>query len=200
MAELQQNRYDQLLRRVGDLKGPGSKVNDALGELFPMIDVENVPAELLILMGSRLCMGTAAFAAGGVGNFAQVFLRNPGASGSLLRLVSVSAWSSGQTTLVLGPTQNSSTPVGNRAFVDGRIFGEGTVGIIQGRNNFLAAGSTFFRIRLRAQVAAIWEPPTGMAVITPGTAFSVGTETDDESLEVGFLWVERVAQPSELNL
>ncbi len=45
--ELQQNRYDQLIRRVGGIIGPGSKVVEALGELFPVIDVENVPGELL---------------------------------------------------------------------------------------------------------------------------------------------------------
>ena len=39
MSQLQQSRYDQLLRRVGDLKGPGSKVNDVLHELFPMFDL-----------------------------------------------------------------------------------------------------------------------------------------------------------------
>jgi len=57
VTELQQNRYDQLLRRVGDLKGPGSKVNDVLQELFPTIDVENVPGELLFLMGTHIGLG-----------------------------------------------------------------------------------------------------------------------------------------------
>jgi len=88
VTELQQNRYDQLLRRVGDLKGPGSKVNDVLQELFPTIDVENVPGELLFLMGTRIGWGGASKAAA-AGKKAAIQLFNPIGSGQLVTVSTV---------------------------------------------------------------------------------------------------------------
>jgi len=200
LTALNQNRYDQLLRRVGDLKGQGSKVNDALTELFPMIDVENVPAELLLLAGSRLCMGNIVFAAGGAANFVHTFLRNNAGSGTIIRLVCVSIMSANAHLVNFGPSQNSSTTGGSRAFTDTRVFGEGTVGILQGANNLLAASTRFFSIQLEANKSVIFQPPTAIGVISPGNSFQVGSDFANVALNVSYLWMERQAQPSELNL
>ena len=200
MSQLNQNRYDQLLRRVGDLKGPGSKVNDALTELFPMIDVENVPAELLVLSGTRLAMGTIFLGAGGAGFFSKAMLRNPGQSGALIRVLVVNARLSVAGNILLGPSQNTFGTAGTQAFADGRVFGEGTVGRVLGLNNDLVAGSTFFRIRDQVIEGVNWQPPVAPMVISPGTALEVSAGSDNVAIAVSFLWVERVAQPSELNL
>ena len=199
MTVIQQNRYDQLLRRVADLKGPGSKVNDALTELFPMIDVENVPAELLLLYGTRLCMGTVLEAAGGATFISHAILRNPGNSGFLGRLIEINI-SSTAGNLVFGPTQNSAAASGTSAFADGRVFGEGTALKTQGDNNLLVVGSTFWVANTDADNTYVWHPPVGIGVITPGTGFQVTNNADNTALRVNFLWVERQAQPSELNL
>jgi len=199
LTALNQNRYDQLLRRVGDLKGPGSKVNDALTELFPMIDVENVPAELLLLSGSRLCMGRASLAAGGATFFSTMLLRNSGGTGVVARLIAVNVTSeSGQ--LVMGPTLNSNTLLGGEAFADTRVFGEGTALKIQGNNNSLVTGPAFWNPATDASDSYNWEPPAAIAVIAPGAAFSVGNQTSNLGMTVSWLWIERQAQPSELNL
>lgn len=200
MSELQQNRYDQLLRRVADLKGPGSKVNDVLGELFPTIDVENVPSELLLLMGSRLCMARTQTAAGGAGNFGIHLLRNAAGSGALGTLLALSVGGSAASNFNIGPTLNSGTPAGTRAFVDTRIFGQGTALVTMADNNSLVIGSNFFAFQSNASGQAWFVPPKGMAVVAPGTAFSVSNGTANQTLDVSWLWVERVAQPSELNL
>ena len=200
MTQLQQNRYDQLLRRVGDLKGPGSKVNDVLTELFPMIDVENVPAELLLLSGARLCMGTISETAGGALNFVHTFLRNPADSGVIIRLISVSIFSADAHAVNFGPSLNSATAGGARAFTDTRVFGEGTVGITQSDNNLLAAAVRFFQIQLQANVNQIFEPPAAIGVIAPGSSFGVGSDFANSALNVSYLWLERVAEPSELDL
>ena len=199
MSEIQQNRYDQLLRRVADLKGPGSKVNDALGELFPMIDVENVPAELLVLGGSRLAIGRVVLPAN-VGFFANAFLRNNTGSGVLGRVEQVAVWSSVAQNIVIGPTQNSSVASGNRGFLDGRVFGEGTALVTQGNNNFGVIGSDFFRVAVDGVNTTFWTPPSAAMVISEGTALSVSAGTNNTTIQVGFVWIERVAQPSELNL
>jgi len=199
LTALNQNRYDQLLRRVGDLKGPGSKVNDALTELFPMLDVENVPAELLLLQGSRLCMASVPIGAGGPGFFSTVILRNSGGSGALGRLIEVHV-ESASTTVVFGPTQNSNSAAGARAFADTRVFGEGTVLVTQGNNNLLALGSDFWRVNTNPQGTYVWRPPAAISVIAPGGGFQVTNNSADVALQVNFLWIERQAQPSELNL
>jgi len=200
LSEIQQSRYDQLLRRVADLKGPGSKVNDALNELFPMIDVENVPAELLLLAGTRLCLGTVAIGSGGAGNFTHTFLRNPGGTGAIARLLLVAVWSSVVQTFHFGITQNSDDAAGDTAFADGRVFGEGTVLQTQGNNNLLVTGPTFFRKRHDANFDTVFEPPVAAAVLSPGTAFIVSSDTSNSGHNASFVWIERVAQPSELNL
>ena len=83
MTELQQNRYDRLLRRVGGLIGAKSMVNDALGELFPMLEVENVPGELLALLGTQLGWCSASLGPS-VGNFNHHQLFNPADSGVVI--------------------------------------------------------------------------------------------------------------------
>ena len=198
MTVIQQSRYDQLLRRVADLKGPGSKVNDALTELFPMIDVENLPAELLLLSGSRLCMASGSLASN-VGFFTQMFLRNPTGSGVVARLIMIECVISAQT-IVFGPTLNSSTALGGEAFADTRVFGEGTALKLQGNNNFGSAGSTFWQQRALVDLTLTWAPPGGIAVIAPGAAFSAGPLLNNQSFTASWLWIERQAQPSELNL
>jgi len=85
VTQIQQNRYDALMRRVGDLKGPGSKVNDVLEELFPVIDVERVPGELLALMGTRIAAAGSTIA--GVADVQQrIQLFNPVGSGKLIAI------------------------------------------------------------------------------------------------------------------
>jgi len=199
LTQLNQNRYDQLLRRVGDLKGPGSKVNDALTELFPMIDVENVPAELLLLSGSRLCMGTVILTAGGAAMFGTVLLRNNAGTGVIARILMIDVGSASGT-LVLGPTLNSAAAAGAEAFADTRVFGEGTALKIQGSTNNLVFGSNFWNPLTDASGRYTWEPPAAIAVIAPGAAFSIGNATANLGITVNLLWIERQAQPSELNL
>ena len=199
MSELQQNRYDQLLRRVGDLKGPGSKVNDALTELFPMFDVENVPSELLLLMGSKMAMGRVTQTPGGASFFSFALLRNNGGSGVIARVTSVRVFSTTIQRFVIGPTLNSDSASGNTAFTDGRVFGEGTALVTQGNNNALTFGSDFYRVAVQTG-DTVWSPPGAGMIITPGTALSVSAGATNTDIQVSFTWIERAAQPSELSL
>jgi len=199
LTQIQQNRYDQLLRRVADLKGTGSKVNDALTELFPVIDVENVPIELLLLSGTRLCMGRIQIAAGGATFFSQTLLANPAGSGVLATIIDVSVIPDTSVEIVMGPSQNNLTPGGQTAFLDTRVFGEGTVCQLQGVNNLLVTGSDFYRFNATAG-GAFHGMPSPFAVLAPGGRFMVSAGSADVALTVSFLWKERVAQPSELNL
>lgn len=164
-----------------------------------MFDVENAPAELLVLGGSRLCMGSAVLAAGGAGTFIQIFLANPADSGVIARVISVGFVTASSQTILIGPTQNSAAAIGNSAFIDSRVFGEGTVCGLQGVNTNLTAGVAFFQFTLPNNEFVLFEPPPAISVIGPLGRFSVGGD-ENEALTVSFIWLERVAQPSELNL
>lgn len=199
MSEILQSRYDQLVRRVADLKGGGSKVNDALTELFPMFDVENVPPELLLLMGSRLALGGENLGAPGAGNLNIVMLRNPGDSGSIITVLEIRASSSTTQRFVWGPTQNTFPTAEPTALTDTRIFGEGTVGQVLSDVG-VVAGPSFGHTHVLANTSLVLAVPRGLAVLGPGAAFAVGNAAANTTLATAFTWVERVAQPSELNL
>ena len=163
-----------------------------------MIDVENVPSELLLLSGSRLCMGRGTIT-GDALEFGQSMLRNPGGTGAILRLMLISVFSTTAQTITIGPTQNTYALSGVEAFSDGRIFGQGTVGKVL-LESLLTIGSNFFHFQVNGADTVFFRPPVAFSIITPGTAFSVSTTNDVTQLDVSYFWVERVAQPSELNL
>lgn len=199
MTELQQNRYDQLLRRVGDLKGPGSKVGNALADLFPVLDVENVPAELLLLMGSRLCMGRITIAAGGAGNFSQAILNRP-SSNAIGRVIAVTISGGTAQQYLFGPTQQGAGPLaGSQGFSDTRVFGQGTIFQVTGFNNLLVGGGGLYGVRVPVGESENFIIPNGMGVLGPTGGFAVSCTAANSILEAHFLWVERTAQPSELN-
>jgi len=196
-SELQQNRYDQLVRRVGGIVGPGSKVSEALTELFPTLDVENIPSELLLLSGTRLCVGRG-FLSALAANIGQVMLRMPGQSGNIGSILQITVFSPTAQAIALGPTQNTYAGNGVEAFSDGRVFGAGTVGQVL-TDRLLVIGSNFMHHQVNGTDAIVITPPRAMSVITPGNAFSVSATIVNVDFEVSFLWTERQAEQSELN-
>lgn len=202
MAELQQNRYDRLIRRVGGIVGVGSMVSDALSELFPMIDVERVPSELLALQGTHLagCSvesgGTAA-----VNNQHQVF--NPVGSGHLITVTHALVASATTQILFFGlASATLATVIANPRFRDGRVSDITPVG--QNRVATLAAATpSTYRVQVNggAGIASfLLDDPNDLAVLPPGFGFQVSTSTVNTSLVTSFFWRERPAERSELNL
>lgn len=199
-SALQQNRYDQLIRRVGGIIGPGSKVNEVLSELFPVISLEELPAELLILGGTDICVGAATItgAAGETGR-AQVF--NPVGSGRILTveqaLISISAGSVIRMATTVTPL---ATGLGTEVFRDrrrpvdtrpgGQIRSESTVALTDANWSFNALTNTIISVT----------DPNGLAVLPPGSAFEVGPGTVALTLRLTLTWRERNALESELNL
>jgi len=198
VTELQQNRYDQLLRRVGDLKGPGSKVNDVLQELFPTIDVENVPGELLFLMGTRIGWASTSVSPGG-GNFAGIQLFNPADSGQLITVSGMDLSMNSTGALTYGIV-NSTLPINTDIprFRDSRV-GIGPTGIAELRTSTSPVAPASGRIRAVANVNTHVGDRNGVCVLTPGFGLSVVAGTVAVLLDVTFYYRERVAEPSELN-
>lgn len=202
MTEIQQNRWDQLLRRVGGLLGPGAKVKDALTELFPMFDVENMPGELLRLGGVRLCLGGGQLA-GVVAQSATAVLENPPDSGILATLERVDVGTATASPVRWG-VQNgfraTATALGTEDFRDVREFApdQPVLNVRQVVELALANGTC--QSHLRTNDHLILDPPNGVCVLPPGTSFEIGLAAQDVQLFYSFSWRERVAEQSELNL
>lgn len=200
MAELQQNRYDQLIRRVGGIIGVGSMVSEAIGELFPMIDVERVPGELLALMGTGIAWGRV-IAAADVGENTRVQLFNPEGSGKIIAVSSLYVQAAAADAIemgILGVALTSLSAVPR--FRDSR-FGTTLlpVGELRQDTNVGATPATF-RVHALDTVFTKIEDTNGVAVLTPGFGLVLSTVSVNRSLRASFVWRERAAEPSELNL
>ena len=196
MTELQQNRYDALLRRVGDLKGPGSKVNDVLQELFPTLDVENVPGELLFLMGTRIGWGAAAKTPT-AGKKAGIQLFNPAGTGQLVTVSQVLVGGGSTQLISFGDVSTAlATNTGVARLRDSRI-GTNTDGVSQLRTSPDAVGLVSGQVRVPGGNTFALIDGNSVTVLAPGTGMSVISQTDKD-LTVTFFYRERVAEPSEL--
>jgi len=199
MTEIQQGRYDALLRRVGDLKGPGSKVNDVLEELFPMFDVEKLPAELYRLANIDLCMG-GAFLAATVAQAGRGQLLNPAGSGKVMTVTQVGCSTVDNGTFRWGRqdvphTSNFSTQI----FRDVRHpLGNLPTGQIRGQTSVALANANG-QIRHLSNTPFVLKDENGVTVLTEGTGFEIGTDDLNFDFNFYFYWRERVAEPSELN-
>lgn len=202
VTELQQNRYDQLLRRVGDLKGPGSKVSEVLTELFPVLDVENVPGELMILSAYDLAFGGAA-RAGAAGEQGRVQIFNPVGSGKIMTvtkmLVSVSLgqdirWGISNVALDTAPQLQFFRDTRKDPFKPSLPTGQ-----IRTQSSVAAAPATC-RIAVLIGDSFTLEDVNGLAVLSAGFGLEVGTTTLATEITACFYWRERTAEPSELNL
>jgi len=198
--EIQQNRYDQLIRRVTGSIGPGSKVAETITELFPMIDVENLPPELLVYAGWNAAFRSTAI--GGVAgneNASQLF--NPAGSGKIIVLTKVYVRSS--VISVVNFTTSTTPLTSSNGFGVLRDFRatSGVPAAAVGNTRVqtgisIAAGGTLF---IRSDRTMELEDVNGLAILIPGTGWSIGTITQNTALTVSYFWRERVAEQSELN-
>ena len=197
--EVQQTRWDRIIRRVSGSIGPGSRVSETLSELFPMIDVEQIPGELLLLGGTQMAMGQinqAALAA----NFTQAQLLNLGDSGNLITITQIRVSSSTAQLCRFGPTLTAFTIAGAQAIRDTRRPpAEAPVGRVRG-DRLVAAGPNFFTGQLNGTDDLVLQDPNGIAVISPGAGFIVSAGLVNTNLICSFLWRERPAEQSELSL
>jgi len=199
VTEIQQGRYDTLLRRVADLKGPGSKVNDVLEELFPMFDVENLPDELYRLANIDLCMGGGAI--GAVASQAgRGQLLNPAGSGKIITLTQAAFSVRATSTIRWG--RNDTVQTGNlstQIFRDVRhSLGNLPTGQIRFESSVALANANG-QVRALADTAFVLKDENGIAVLTEGTGFEIGTNVLNIATNFYFYWRERVAEPSETN-
>ena len=197
--EVQQNRWDQLIRRASGSIGPGSRVAETIAELFPMFDVENMPAELLFLSGTKIAMGASLLGASvAENNHHQLF--NPADSGHLLTLTDVYLSTVTASGVMLWEASLASAPlttdVGNNPLRDTRL-GVAQLPVGQIRNDQSAGGvATQLSFRVENPPFHI-QPKNSIAVLFPGTGITFVSEIVNFDSSVSFFWRERAFLQSE---
>jgi len=197
--EIQQTRYDRLLRRVAGIIGPGSKVSEVLTELFPTIDVENMPAELLILMGTKTCFGggTITSIAGQQPKFG---LFNPAGSNTIITLTDVYETHTVANNIVRWGfnTNQLATRIATQVFTDTRNpLVQQPVGQVS-NESAVALANAFGQVRLDADFLFHLEGKNDIAILRPGIGFEIGGSTPLTQMLVTFYWRERPMETSEL--
>ncbi len=198
--EVQQTRWDRIIRRVSGSIGPGSRVSETISELFPVLDVERVPGELLVLGGTKLMVAGVVQPAV-VGEAAKVQLFNPIDSGTLVIPTTILLHTDTSQFLFFGlvglalanrptnpNTRDSRLGVLNRAVGEARI--ESTVPVIP----------TIARVFVVADTNVTLTDPNGLAVLAPNSGLQFTGTGLNRAVAATFFWRERPAQESELSL
>ena len=198
--EVQQTRWDRIIRRVSGSIGPGSRVGETLSELFPVLDVERVPGELLILGGTRLAWGGAT-RAGVAAEFAKCQLFNPAGSENIITItrIDVDIEAAG---LLRMSTQifELATDVGTSAFRDSRFpVGDTPLGVIRSESTAVII-TIFNQYLLETGVSFNFADENGIAILAPGTGLTIGPAAANINITAEFWWRERPAETSELSL
>jgi len=199
VTEIQQNRWDQLIRRAANVVGGASQVNDTLNELFPVIDVERVPGELLALSGMRLCWaGTQLVASPAEFNHHQIF--NPVDSGALIVITQVDMFALTTTSFrftngiaVLATLAGNERRRDTRQGIDADVLGQNRT------DQSAVSGGLDFRIRAVASGSVNVKDDNGIAILFPGTGLTITADTTNIISAVHFMWRERTFEPAEVN-
>ncbi len=199
MTEIQQNRYDQLIRRVNNIVSAGSMVGDALNELFPTIDVENVPGELLALLGTRIGLGGSSIT-GVAAEFAKAQLFNPADSNLIVAVTgvrvsvtttSIITWGTTDTLFTSNPdvevVRDTRGGASIKPTASVRILSDGTV------------GPANMPLNLLANSILEWTDPNAIVVLAPGTGVTFTNTNSNVTTQFTFMWRERNAEAAELN-
>jgi len=198
-SEIQQNRYDRLIRRVAGIIGPGSKVSEVLTELFPVLDVESVPAELLILAGTNTSFGGGTIL-GVAGQSARMGVFNPAGSNTICTLtdVYVTSNASGETVRWGLSITELATQTAVELFTDTRnALVQRPVGRI-GQESSVALAPATGQIRTLANTPFHLEGKNEICTLRPGIGFQIGLTTNALRINCAFYWRERPMESSEV--
>lgn len=200
--EVQQTRWDRIIRRVSGSIGPGSRVSETLSELFPVIDIERVPGELLLLGGTRL--GLAGFP---VNAAAAVFpgsqISNPAESGTIITITRAIVSSNVNDVILWGTVHGllaTALPNSARLRDTREVFPTQAVGLLRIDTALGAPVDSIGQVEVLADSPLILEGENSETVLAPGTQFTVGGSIADATLRATFYWRERPAEESELSL
>ena len=198
--EIQQTRYDRLIRRVAGIIGPGSKVGTVVTELLPVLDVESVPGELLKLAGTQLGFGGGRIV-GAAAQCPAAMVRNPDESGLLITVTDIYlSTSTGAITRFLGGLQTAALTggVSTQIFRDTRDFSPNLPTGAISQESAVALGGATIQFRTLSDANLHIHAENGICVLQPGWGIRFAADVAASSMTYSFFWRERPAQQSEL--
>jgi len=203
MPEIQGGRWDSLLRRLFSIKE--QTIAPSLApEIQPYAIVQEFTPEMYLLRGERLAIGRANQGGGGAATRSRIQLLNPAGSQSLVIIESiwVDLFTSTddillfQTNPVVVYATASNTEHSRdmrQPLSPGRLVGE----IHQTATGAIPTGNIIATRRHVANVGELFEIPF---VLSPGTELTATMSADNQPINVTFVWRERAAEGSELNV
>ena len=199
MGRVQTGVFDNLIRRLFSIKGGGSELSETLGDVFPTLDLENLPMELLLLRGWHSFTGFLAVAgvAAQATGLQLINIAVPGNSIVVLDKVIIRAEITNN--LSFGVNLAPFTTTINTQNIDTRNPQQFNAIARIGSSQDALAAATSGSIRPVAAIDMILEAPSGLAVLAPGSAFSLISGVDNSDLTVTFFGRERQVEPSELS-
>ncbi len=197
MGRLQTARLENLIRRWGSIKGPGSVLSESLGDVFPTLDLENLSPELQALAGWFPFFGFVTV----IGVSAQTTgasVINPANSGAIVVVDYVNIRRETGGVVGVGANVPLFTPTLNGLRRDTRL--QATTGIARiGANANVGAHVDAMQFRMTSNVDRELVLPNGVAIVSPGEQFAVINGTANNDLTVSFSGRVRLAEPSELS-
>ena len=185
------------------LVGEGAIVTSVLPDVFPVIDMEAMQPDGWRLAGWRTCAGNESRIPG-AGLTPEVALENITTTGTLAVVEQIFVTASIDANIQIGMNTAGSVLAGVsngfKTFRDRREPVSPPVPILSvTEGDAIPTGFRFFRALVLARSPMIYEPPAGMAVLSPGSMIIVQSVTADAILHVNYSWRERAIEPSETN-
>ena len=198
MGRIQTARHDGLLRRLFSIKGGGSLMPESLEDAFPTLPLEGGPIELLKLAGWGLGF-SGALRTSPVGQTVGWQLFNPPDSGMIVVPTRAFFTVDAQGIIFLGVTTVALATAATGRFRDTRGDASARTTALVRTGNAPASPTNAIRLRPRADIQQTIDDSDGLAVLAPGTGLTFVSVATNLTIECGFFWRERSAEPSELN-
>jgi len=195
MGRLQTARLENFIRRWGSIKGEGSILSETLGDVFPVLDLENLTPENQLVAGWTTFWGFLTVL-GVAAQTTGLSVVNPPASGNIIVVdqVVVNRETTGNftigrslplfTTILNGRTRDSRAP-------------QFTGAVRFGSNANTGATETGLIFRTAGLVDNVIELPHSIAVLGPGGQLAVVNSTVNDNLTCSFAGRVRALEPSE---
>jgi len=198
MGRIQTGRLENFIRRWASIKGGGSVLNETLGEVFPVLDLENLtpenqlPAGWTTFWGFLTVLGVAAQTAG-------LSVVNPADSGNIIVVDQVVVNRETTGNFTIGRSLALFTTILNARPRDTRLP-QFTGAARFGSNANTGATETGLIFRTPGLVDNVIELPHSLAVLAPGGQLAVVNSTVNDNLTCSFAGRVRQVEPSELNI
>jgi len=197
MGRIQTARLDNFIRRWGSIKGAGSVLSETLGDVFPVLDLENLTPENQLPAGWRSFWGFITVA-GVAAQLQGASLINPANSGNIVVVDQILVRTSAIENVTIGNSLPLFTLAAGTTSRDTRA--PGAVGDVRiGANANVGAAETGLLLRPVAGTVDFLAFPNGVSVLAPGTQLAAVGATVNINIHIGFTGRVRVAEPSELS-